>query len=109
MKDFQHPLFDEIYSFDKIESTNLKAKKLIKTGEARGNFLVISRIQSGGIGRNRNLWISPDGGIWMSVGLYGLTVSSNLTIFTGICIHKAITELFPEIKSNSLPVFLKPA
>jgi BirA family biotin operon repressor/biotin-[acetyl-CoA-carboxylase] ligase len=100
MKDFQHPLFDEIYCFDKIESTNLKAKKLIRTGEARGNFLVISRIQSGGIGRNRNLWFSPDGGIWMSVGLYGLTVSSNLTIFTGICIHKALTELFPEIKSN---------
>ena len=36
----------------------------------------------------------------MSVGLYGLTVSSNLTIFTGICIHKALTKLFPEIKSN---------
>ncbi len=100
MKDFQHPLFDEIYSFDKIESTNLKAKKLIKTGEARGNFLVISRTQSGGIGRNRNLWFSPDGGIWMTVCLYGLIVSSNFTIFTGICIHKAITELFPEIKSN---------
>lgn len=100
MKDFQHQLFDEIYSFDKIESTNLKAKKLIKTGEARGNFLVISRIQSGGIGRNRNLWFSPDGGIWMTVCLYGLVVSSNFTIFTGICIHKAIIELFPEIKSN---------
>jgi BirA family biotin operon repressor/biotin-[acetyl-CoA-carboxylase] ligase len=100
MKDFQHPLFDEIYSFDKIESTNLKAKKLIKDGTARGNFLVISRIQSGGKGRNRNLWFSPDGGIWMTAALYGLVVSSNFTIFTGICIHKAITELFPEIKSN---------
>jgi BirA family biotin operon repressor/biotin-[acetyl-CoA-carboxylase] ligase len=100
MKDFQHPLFDEIYSFDKIESTNSKAKKLIKTGEARGNFLVISHIQSGGIGRNRNLWFSPDGGIWMTAALYGLTVSSSFSIFTGICIHKAITELFPEIKSK---------
>lgn len=100
MKDYKHPLFDEIYSFDKIESTNLRAKKLIKTGEARGNFLVISRVQSGGIGRNRNLWFSPEGGIWFTAGLYGLFVESNLTIFTGICIHKALTLLFPEIKSN---------
>ena len=100
MKDFQHLLFDEIYYFDKIESTNLKAKKLIKDGTARGNFLVISRIQSGGIGRNRNRWTSPDGGIWMTVGLYGLSVESSLTIFASICIHKALTELLPEIKSN---------
>ena len=100
MKDFKHPLFDEIYYFDKIKSTNLKAKKLIKDGTVRGNFLLISRIQSGGIGRNQNCWFSPDGGIWITVGLYGLTVSSNFTIFTGICIHKPLTELFPEIKSN---------
>jgi len=100
MEDFQHPLFDEIYYFVKIESTNLKAKKLIKNGIARGNFLVISRVQFGGIGRNRNLWFSPDGGIWMTASLYGLTVSYNFTIFTGICILKALTLLFPEIKSN---------
>ena len=100
MKDFQHPLFDEIYYFDKIESTNLKAKKMIKDGTARGNFLVVSRIQAGGIGRNRNLWFSPDGGIWMTVSLYGLAVSSNFTIFTGICIHKALTELSPETKKT---------
>ena len=100
MKDFQHKLFDEVHYFEKVRSTNIKAQKLIKDASVYGNLLVISRIQSGGIGRNRNRWFSPNGGLWMTAALYGLSVASNLTIFTGICIHKTIIKLFPKLVAD---------
>jgi len=100
MKDFSHPLFDEFYYFDRLISTNQKALKLINDKSAYGNFLVLSRIQSGGIGRNRNRWFSPDGGLWLTSALYGLAVSSNLTLFTANSIHKALVELFPVLEKD---------
>ena len=103
MKDFTHPLFDEIIFKNKTGSTNKLAEKLIKNKEVAGNILCIARTQTGGLGRKHNVWFSPEGGIWMSAGIYGLSVESSLTIFTGICIHKALIELFPQI-SNDLKI-----
>jgi BirA family transcriptional regulator, biotin operon repressor / biotin---[acetyl-CoA-carboxylase] ligase len=100
MKNFQHPLFDEVYHYEKLISTSKQATKLINNQTAQGNFLIIANEQSGGIGRGKNTWSSPLGGIWMTAALYGLSVSSNLTIFTGICIHKALCELFPEFGTD---------
>lgn len=100
MKNFNHPLFDEIRFFDKIKSTDKKADNLIKSGQISGNFLLIAKTQSGGIGRKENTWFSPEGGIWITAALYGLSVESNLTIFTGICIHKALLQLFPKMQIN---------
>ncbi len=100
MKNFKHSLFDEIVYFSKLSSTNKYAEKLIKTGEAQGNFLVIANEQSSGIGRKENSWFSPAGGIWITAAIYGLSVESNFTIFTGICIHQALTKLFPEMKNK---------
>jgi BirA family transcriptional regulator, biotin operon repressor / biotin---[acetyl-CoA-carboxylase] ligase len=100
MKDFQHPLFDETYFYKKKISTSKQAIKLIKDQMAQGNFLVVANEQTGGIGRGKNSWSSPPGGIWMTAALYGLSVSSNLTIFTGICIHKALCELFTKIEDE---------
>ena len=100
MKTFQHPIFDEVYFYEKLNSTSKQATKLIEDQTGQGNFLIIANEQTGGIGRNQNHWSSPLGGIWMTAALYGLSVSSNLTIFTGISIHKALCELFPAIHEN---------
>ena len=100
MKDFHHPLFDEVYHYEKLISTSKQATKLIKNETAQGNFLIISNQQTGGIGRGKNNWSSPPGGIWLTSALYGLSVSSSLTIFTGICIHKALCDLFPKIETD---------
>jgi len=97
MQGYRHRLFDENYFFKKINSTNTKANKLIKDGIATGNFLVAAAEQSGGLGRNKNGWESPLGGLWLTAGMYGLTVESNLTLFTGNCIHKALCALYPEL------------
>jgi len=98
--DFSHPLFDEIYQYQKLISTSKQAIKMIKDQSVNGNFLIISDEQTGGKGRGENLWFSPSGGIWLTTGLYGLTINSNMTIFTGICIHKALCRSFPELKDD---------
>ena len=100
MKNYKHPLFDEVLYFEIINSTNKKADQLIKSRQISGNFLLIAKTQSGGIGRKDNSWFSPSGGIWITAGLYGLSVESNLTIFTGICIHQALLQLFPNMQND---------
>ena len=100
MKEFKHPLFDEIFFKHKTNSTNKLAEKLVKNREVSGNFLLIAEQQSNGIGRKKNIWFSPEGGIWLTSGIFGLAVESSLTIFTGICIHKAIAQLYPKLKDQ---------
>ena len=100
MNNFSHPFFDDVIYFNKLDSTSKRAEKFIKTNEAQGNFLVIANEQSSGIGRKKNSWFSPKGGIWITAAIYGLSVESNLTIFTGICIHRALIEIFPDLKNK---------
>jgi len=100
MKDFQHPLFDEVIYFKKIGSTSSKAESLIKSNSAQGNFLCLADEQTSGRGRGKNSWVSPKGGLWLTQALYGFSFKSNITIFTGICLHKTFIELFPSISQN---------
>jgi BirA family biotin operon repressor/biotin-[acetyl-CoA-carboxylase] ligase len=100
MENFKHILFDEVFVFGCINSTIAKSQKLLKEEQANGNFLVVSRSQKSGHGRNKNAWFSPDGGIYMSANLLGLSPDPALTLFMGISIHKAIAESFPYIKKD---------
>jgi len=97
MKDFEHPLFDEVFYSKKVGSTSNKVENLITSNQAQGNFLYIAGEQTSGKGRGKNSWFSPAGGLWLSAALYGFNFQSNITIFTGICLHKTICELFPSI------------
>jgi len=36
----------------------------------------------------------------LTAALYGFSFQSNITIFTGICIHKTLSELFPSISDK---------
>jgi len=40
------------------------------------------------------------GGLWLTAALYGFDFKSKVTIFTGICIHKTLCELFPSISDK---------
>jgi BirA family biotin operon repressor/biotin-[acetyl-CoA-carboxylase] ligase len=56
-----------IYYFDTIDSTNIKAKTLAVNGEKEGT-VVIAEEQTAGRGRLGRNWVSPKGkGIWMSI------------------------------------------
>lgn len=96
MQNLEHSFFDEIYNYNSLNSTNKEAEKLIKQRSAAGNFLIIANKQTGGKGRRTNSWFSPEGGLWFSIALYGMTINSSLSIYAGICMHKVLTQMFPK-------------
>ncbi|PID28352.1 MAG: biotin--[acetyl-CoA-carboxylase] ligase [Candidatus Cloacimonadota bacterium] len=96
----EHPFFDSIKKFKKTGSTHKKAESLIKSREISGNFLLTAETQTSGKGRKGNKWDSPEGGIWLSAGCYGLPVSSNLTVYTGIIIHRVLSRILPESENK---------
>jgi BirA family biotin operon repressor/biotin-[acetyl-CoA-carboxylase] ligase len=100
MNKIEHPFFDESYHYKEIASTSKKAENIIKNGIASGNFLVTALTQKTGIGRKGAAWYSPEGGIWMTSGLYNLQVEVNITLFIGIMIHKSILQLLPQLKKS---------
>jgi len=59
----------EFHYFEKVGSTNTKAKELIKKDAAEGT-VVVSDIQTHGRGRKNRTWISKEGGLWFSIVLY---------------------------------------
>ncbi len=102
MSDFEHPFFDEIIHLNRIGSTTSKADSMVRNRQVQGNFLIYADEQSAGKGRRGTSWHSPEGGIWMTIGLYGLEASSNFTLFTGVCVHQALKRFIedgdPKIK-----------
>ncbi len=105
MKNFSHPFFDEIYFFKTLNSSFKKAESMIKNYEVNGNFLILSEKEKSSVGRDKNIWLAPLGGLWFTMGLNGFKFQSDLTIFTGIILHKTVLKFLPEKKKNNL--FLK--
>ncbi len=64
IKELPITFIKNVYFFEKITSTMDFAKKLGERGE---QALVIAEIQTKGRGRMGREWISPKGGIWMSL------------------------------------------
>lgn len=84
-----------IYLEDELESTNVRAKELVRQGGVHGQ-LVLARSQSGGRGRLLRQWESPKGGLWMSVILrpnLSLADASKLTLVASIAIVDALENL----------------
>ncbi|MBN1948151.1 MAG: biotin--[acetyl-CoA-carboxylase] ligase [Candidatus Cloacimonetes bacterium] len=102
MKNYHHPFFDQILHYQQIGSTFSKAEQLVRQGTAQGNFLLLADAQSNGRGRGEAVWYSPAGGIWLTMGIYGLPQVSGLTLFIGICLHRILTGLYPEISEQLL-------
>lgn len=93
-------IFDRICRLKLTESTTLQAFSWLKEGSIAGDFLVIADEQSDGKGRSGHIWHSPIGGLWFTAGLFNRMLLYNVTIYTGICLHKAILKLCPELKSK---------
>ncbi len=84
----------KIHHFDELTSTNITAKELAH--DAEDGTIVIAEVQKGGRGRLGREWLSPRGGIWMSVILkptISLAHASRLTLVAGIAISKAMRKL----------------
>ena len=60
------PLVDQIRVFGEIDSTNDEARRTIMSG-LTGSNLIIANTQTSGRGRRGRKWVSPAGGIYMSL------------------------------------------
>jgi BirA family biotin operon repressor/biotin-[acetyl-CoA-carboxylase] ligase len=90
-----------IQYFKETESTNIIAREI--AGSVEEGTVVIAESQTGGRGRMGRKWISPEGGIWLSIiikpkiqPLY----ASRITLLAGVSVAKTI-------RSYGLPAKIK--
>lgn len=85
----------KIYSFKKTDSTNTAAYKLAEDGAIEGS-VVFAEEQSKGRGRFRRRWLSPEGGIYMSLVLRPKMEPVNMarvTLIAAVAVTEAIISL----------------
>jgi BirA family biotin operon repressor/biotin-[acetyl-CoA-carboxylase] ligase len=89
----------EIHYFKEIESTNTKAREIAHSAEE--GTVVIAETQSGGKGRIGRKWLSPEGGIWLSIILKPKIQplhAARLTLLAGLAAAKTIQGMGIEAK-----------
>ncbi len=91
------------YYFDTIDSTQNQALKMSEDPTNNG-AVVIAAKQTGGKGRSGRKWISPKGGIWLSVILhpkFDISITTLFPIASALALSNAIEKTFkiaPELK-----------
>ena len=93
----------QAYYFDSIDSTQNQALKMAEMSENNGTVIVAAK-QTGGRGRSGRKWISPKGGIWISIILqpeFDISVTTLFPIASALALSIAIEKIFsikPELK-----------
>lgn len=93
----------QVYYFDSINSTQNQALKMDKDVANDGTVIVAAE-QTGGKGRDGRRWISPKGGIWISIILYpkfDISITTLFPIASSLALSIAIEKVFsikPELK-----------
>jgi len=91
------------YYFDTIDSTQNQALKMASESTNDGAVIIASK-QTGGKGRSGRKWISPKGGIWLSIILqpkFDISVATLFPIASALALSIAIEKTFsikPELK-----------
>ena len=100
----------QAYYFDTIDSTQNQALKMADDEANNGSVIVASK-QTGGRGRSGRKWISPKGGIWISIILqpkFDISITTLFPIASALALSIAIEKTFsinPELKwPNDLTV-----
>jgi BirA family biotin operon repressor/biotin-[acetyl-CoA-carboxylase] ligase len=84
----------DIHYFKEVDSTNDVAKYLAEEGAIEGT-IVVAEIQNRGKGRRGKTWISPPGGVWMSIILRPDIPPFNapqLTLVTGVAVAETLKK-----------------
>ena len=93
----------QAYYFDSIDSTQNQALKMADDPANTGAVIVASK-QTGGRGRSGRKWISPKGGIWISIILhpkFDISITTLFPIASALALSIAIEKTFsikPELK-----------
>ena len=84
----------DIHYFKEVDSTNDVAKYLAENGAEEGT-VVVAEIQNRGKGRRGKTWISPPGGVWMSIILrpdIPPSKAPQLTLVTGVAVAETLKK-----------------
>ena len=93
----------KVYYYDSIDSTQTQAIKLAKEKKENGS-VIIAQKQTGGRGRLGRKWVSPKGGIWISVILhpeFNITATMLFPVAASLALALAIeqcTKIKPKLK-----------
>ena len=93
----------QAYYFDSIDSTQNQALKMADDPANTGAVIIASK-QTGGRGRSGRKWISPKGGIWISIILhpkFDISITTLFPIASALALSIAIEKTFsikPELK-----------
>ena len=96
-------LGQQAYYFDSIDSTQNQAMKMANDPKNNG-AIIIAEKQTGGKGRSGRKWISPKGGIWLSVILhpkFDISITTLFPIASSLALSYAIEKICkinPELK-----------
>ena len=91
------------FYLDSTDSTQNQALKMSADSENNG-AVIIAEKQTGGKGRSGRKWVSPKGGIWMSIILqpkFDISITTLFPIASSLALSYAIEKVFkktPELK-----------
>ena len=92
-----------VYYFDSIDSTQNQALKMA-TEPINDGALIVASKQTEGKGRSGRKWISPKGGIWISIILqpkFDISITTLFPIASALALSKALEKtmsISPELK-----------
>ena len=91
----ESPLAGRVEVHEALGSTQERARELAWGGAPHGT-LVVAGVQTGGRGRLRRAWGSPEGGLWMSLVLrpdLEAAAASRITQTAAVAVAKALREI----------------
>ncbi len=91
----ESPLARAVEVHEALGSTQERARELARAGAPQGT-LVVAGIQTGGLGRLRRAWGSPEGGLWMSLVLrpeLEAAAAPRITQAAAVGVAKALREV----------------
>jgi BirA family biotin operon repressor/biotin-[acetyl-CoA-carboxylase] ligase len=82
--------------YDELASTMDEAHRLAEAGAAHGTA-VAARVQTGGRGSRGRSWVSPSGGLWLSVVCRppGPELMESLSVRAGDAVARALHDAIP--------------
>jgi BirA family biotin operon repressor/biotin-[acetyl-CoA-carboxylase] ligase len=86
----------DIHLFREVDSTNNVAQELASEGAEEGT-IVIAESQRSGKGRWGKEWVSPEGGVWMTIILRPDVVPNRapqLTLMTGVAVAQTLIQVY---------------
>lgn len=93
----------QAFYFDSVDSTQNQALKMAQDVSNDGTIIVAAK-QTGGKGRDGRKWMSPKGGIWISIILhpkFDISITTLFPIASSLALSLAIEKVFsikPELK-----------